>query len=74
MIVEDKMAVLKFSHKDHEELIQKGRCDYYPEILSTEEYLKCKEYETLQANHANQMIVFIIIIFVIFLCISNNNR
>lgn len=56
------------------QLVQKGRCDYFPEVLTTEEYLKCKEYETLQANHASLIIVFIMIIFVISLHIFDNKR
>ena len=68
------MALKPLKFSSHKELAARGRCDYYMEVLSPEDFLRCKEYEILQTNHANQMIVFIIIIFVIFLFIYDNKR
>lgn len=65
MIIGDNMA------KKYKELAAAGRCDYYMAMLSPEDFLRCKEYEALQTNHASQMLVFIMIIFV-FLFIYDN--
>jgi len=59
---------LMFSSK---KLPVRNTCNYYKETLSQEQFLKCKEYETLHNNHVNQMIVFVIIIFAIFFLIYN---
>lgn len=61
-------------HKElHKELAARGRCDYYMTVLSHEDFLRCKEYETIQANQASQMIVFIMILFVLVLLIYGKN-
>lgn len=44
------MAITPLKFSSYKELATRERCDYYMEVLSPEDFLRCKEYETVQAN------------------------